>query len=235
MMSHVSENKNPAGLQCSAFPLIRQLSALVTPWLVKTPITANQITFISMVLGLTASFLFSLGTFTTDLFASILFSISYLLDHCDGEVARGKNQASKFGQNFDSFVDWIVHTTFFIGLGWGTYTASSNIIWVWFGVAAAFGATINYLIGIYLLIKRNHHLTKGFGSVASPELLSDIPESLKDKVIFAFRELARADFWLLVFLLAIFGFVWILLPAAAIGAQIYWITLLLVGDKNFRV
>jgi len=188
-----------------------------------------------MVLGLTASFLFSLGAFTTDLYGSILFSISYLLDHCDGEVARAKNQASKFGQNFDSFVDWIVHTTFFIALGWGTYSASSNIIWVWFGVAAAFGATINYLIGIYLLVKRNHDLTKSFGSCVSPDLLSDVPVSLKDKLIFAFRELARADFWLLVFLLALFGFVWILLPVAAIGAQIYWITLLLVRDKNFRV
>ena len=235
MMSHVSENKNQAGLQRRAFPLIRHLSALVTPWLVRTPISANQITFISMASGLTASFLFSWGDFTTDLYASILFFISYLLDHCDGEVARAKNQASKFGQNLDSFVDWIVHTTFFIAIGWGTYSASTNIVWVWFGVAAALGATINYLVGIYLLFKQNHDLTRSFGSCVSPDLLSDIPDSLRDKVIFVFRELARADFWLLVFLLATFGFVWILLPAAAIGAQIYWITLLLVRDKNFRV
>ena len=234
-MSDVLEDKNQSALRRSTFPLIRQLSAHITPWLLRTPITANQVTFISMTLGLGASFLFSLGDITTDLYASILFSISYLLDHCDGEVARAKNQASKFGKNFDSFVDWIVHATFFIALGWGTYTASANFVWVWFGVAAALGATINYLIGIYLLVRRNQNQTKSFGSCVSPDLLSDNPDSLIDKVIFAFRELARADFWLLVFVLAVFGFVWILLPAAAIGAQIYWITLLLVRDKNYRV
>ena len=221
--------------QLTPFPFIRHLSTRVTPWLLRTPITANQITFISMVLGLTASLLFSLGEFITDLYASIIFFFAYLLDHCDGEVARARNRVSRFGQMFDSFVDCIVHSGFFIALGWGTCSASGNLIWVWLGLAAALGATINYLIGLYMLIWGNFKPSSHIEGRKNQELTLDQPENWKDKAIFAFRELARADFWLLVLVLALFGLVWVLLPAAAIGAQVYWITLLLVRDKNYRV
>ena len=221
--------------QRSTFPLIRHLSARITPWLLKTAISANQITFISMVLGLTASLFLLSGEFITDLYASIIFFFSYLLDHCDGEVARARNKVSRFGQMFDSFVDCIVHSGFFIALGWGTYTASGNFIWVWLGLAAALGATINYLIGLYMLIWGNLKPSSSIEVRKNQKISLDQPENWKDKAIFAFRELARADFWLLVLVLALFGLVWVLLPAAAIGAQVYWITLLLVRDKNYRV
>mgnify|MGYP003324222091 FL=1 len=93
--------------------------------------------------------MFAIGEFTATLYASIVFFLVYLLDHCDGEVARAKSQASKFGEYFDTFSDWISHAAFFIGLGYGTYTTSNNHFWFWMGLAAAFGATINYFISIH--------------------------------------------------------------------------------------
>ncbi len=42
--------------------------------------------------------------------------------------------------------------------------------------------------------------------------------------MFIFRELTRADFWLIVLALSIFDVTWVLLPAGAIGAQVYWAT-----------
>ena len=159
-----------------------------------------------MLLGLTSSFFFSLGNFATDIYASILFFFVYLLDHCDGEVARAKNQTSRFGQMFDSFVDWIFHSAFFIGLGWGKYSASTDFFWVWLGIAAALGATINYFIGCYLLIKRQQDASPPSEyHYASP----DKPITWMDQAIFVFRELARADFWLLVFTLSLFGLAWV--------------------------
>ena len=188
-----------------------------------------------MNLGLLASLLFALGDFTTSLYASIVFFFTYLLDHCDGEVARAKNQTSRFGQMYDSFVDWIFHTAFFMGLSWGTYSTSDDLVWVWFGLAAALGATINYLLGIYIFIRKSQKKTSPTEYGENPEENYDQPGNWIEAVTFVFRELVRADFWLLVLLLAVFDIVWVLLPAAAFGAQAYWIAQLLAWDKNYRV
>jgi hypothetical protein len=45
----------------SLFPLVRHLSALLSPPLIRSPISANQITSASMLLGLGAAGLMTLG------------------------------------------------------------------------------------------------------------------------------------------------------------------------------
>lgn len=47
----------------------------------------------------------------------VLPFVACALDNCDGEIARLKNQATRFGERFDSFTDWVVHATFFAALG----------------------------------------------------------------------------------------------------------------------
>ena len=54
-------------------------------------------------------------------------------------------------------------------------------------------------------------------------------------VIYFLRELSRADFCFLVLFLALFGGLWVLLPAGAIGAQIYWMTQFVRGARQFHV
>ena len=50
------------------------------------------------------------------------------------------------------------------------------------------------------------------------------PEDTLDWVIYVFHKLSRADFCIIVLVLAVFNLAWILLPFAAVGAQVYWIT-----------
>ena len=219
----------------ATFPIIRHISARVTPFLLKTPICANHITLISILLGLTAGVMFAIGEFATTLYASIVFFLVYLLDHCDGEVARAKRQASKFGNYFDTFGDWISHAAFFIGLGYGTYTTSNNHFWFWMGLAAALGATINYFISIYLCSLKEQ---EEYLSTVNQNNYEDYRQQLETRIevaLFIFRELLRADFWLLVLILAIFDLVWILLPVSAFGAQAYWITQLITKGKQYHV
>ena len=61
------------------------------------------------------------------------------------------------------------------------------------------------------------------------------PKTRIEVVLFIFRELFRADFWLLVLILSPFDLVWILLPASAFGAQAYWITQLITKGKQYHV
>jgi len=82
--------------------------------------------------------------------AGVLFVVTYVLDNCDGEIARLKDQCSTFGMWFDTFVDWIVHTAFFIALGIGTAKGFGHDAWLWLGWIAAAGGTFNFVLGIIL-------------------------------------------------------------------------------------
>ena len=211
------------------FPLIRHISVRATPMLLKTPLTANQVTLISMLLGLVAAGLFAQGDVKTQFAGSLVFFVCYLLDNCDGEIARAKKQNSKTGQMFDTFVDWVVHAAFFIGLGWGVAGSTGQEFWFWFGVSGGAGASINYFLGLYAVMKQNDAVEDG-----DPDNY-DHPDTWKQALVFAFRELARADFWLIVIILSVFDCLWILLPATAVGAHVYWVLYLFAWNKNYRV
>ena len=174
----------------SIFPLIRFFSRPVTGVLMRLPVSANQVTSVSLVLGLGAAWAATEATQARALAAGLLMFGAYVLDNCDGEIARLKNQCSRFGMYFDSFVDWAVHTAFFWGLGVGV------------GAAA-------------------EHARR--------------PETPGEWILFAFRELARADFCFIVLALAVFDALWVLLPAGAIGAQVYWMIALLKRAREFHV
>ncbi|TAN49066.1 MAG: CDP-alcohol phosphatidyltransferase family protein, partial [Rhodospirillales bacterium] len=198
--------------QASVFPLVRYLSRWTTPVLIRLPVTANQVTAASMVLGLLAALAFA---WNAPLTGAVLLIATYVLDNCDGEVARTKNQCSEFGKYFDSFVDWVVHTAFFLGLGFGVAAQNQSDVWAWLGYAAAAGGTINYAIGLYF------EKADAKEKVAAHEPPHQ-PQGPMEWTVFIFRELSRADFCFLVLLLALFDGLWLLLPAGAIGAQVYW-------------
>jgi len=101
------------------FPLVRHLSKLVTPALIRLPVSANQVTAASLVSGLIVAWCVTRGEPAWDIAAGVLFVVTYILDNCDGEIARIKDQCSNFGMHFDTFVDWVVHTAFFAALGYG--------------------------------------------------------------------------------------------------------------------
>ena len=84
------------------------------------------------------------------------------------------------------------------------------------GAAAAAGGTINYALAVFFAERDADDDT-----TPSPD--HDRPETAWQWTVFAFRELARADFCFLVLGLGLAGAQWLLLPAAAIGAQVYWL------------
>lgn len=205
------------------FPIIRHFSRPLTPWLARTPVTANQLTAFSALLGILAAVAVSQGTFRWNIAGAILLFACYVLDNCDGEIARLKNQCSHFGMRFDSFADWLTHTAFFIGLGFGVDAVENENMWIWVGFAAAAGCTVNYAIGFL-------ESDSGGGEEASRP-----PAKATEWMIFAFRELSRADFCFIVLALALLDALWVLLPGAAVGAQIYWALQLLPSRRRYHV
>jgi phosphatidylglycerophosphate synthase len=213
------------------FPIIRHLSRRLTPLLLRLPISGNQITLLSLAVGIWPAWLLSAGTYDAGIQAGFILLLAYILDHCDGEVARAKNQASEFGANFDSFVDWVVHSLFFAGLGYGHALVSGENLWFWLGIAAALGASINYFLGMWFKFRDR----EAAGEDTTEDIEPVTPTSALGWAIFFFRELSRADFCFLVIILALIDGLWLLLPAAAIGAQVYWMGLFIREARNYRV
>lgn len=218
------------------FPLIRYLSKIATPVLMRLPVSANQITAASLVSGLAAAWCVAQGSMGWDIAAGALFVITYVLDNCDGEIARLKDQCSDFGMRFDTFVDWAVHTAFFAALGIGVASRFDNDLWLWMGMIAAAGGTINYGVGIYLDAREKAETeAEVTGEGERPGETHRKPEGLSDWALYIFRELTRADFCFIVLALALFDVIWVLLPAGAIGSQVYWITQFARGANDFHV
>ncbi|MEE8394163.1 MAG: CDP-alcohol phosphatidyltransferase family protein [Rhodospirillales bacterium] len=217
------------------FPLIRQVSARTSPYLARLPLSANHVTAISLITVIAACWCLAQGGYGWTMAGAALFTLFYVLDNCDGEIARYKDQSSEFGYKFDTFVDWVGHALFFSALGLGVARETGNDIWLWLGLLGGAGATINYFVAIWLDARLAARPGGGFDSTGRGKIEDpDIPDNWKQWLIFAFRELTRADFCFIVLVLAIWGWAWVLLPTAAVGAHAYWITQFASGARDYQ-
>ena len=215
------------------FPLIRHLSCRLTPILLKTFFTPNQITLLSLLCGLLCAGCFSFGVHNLEVIGAFFLVISYTLDNCDGEVARIKNMSSEFGAKFDDMADWIVDASFFIALGYGVSQANEQIFWLWLGIIAALGAFIDYIVDLHYYAKNKEKIdviTREEQAVQFKQ-----PHNTLDWLIYIFHKLSRADFCFIVLILAVFNITYLLLPIAAIGAQIYWVTDLFKRARGYHI
>lgn len=220
----------------SVFPVVRHLSVHVTPVLAKLPVRASQITAVSLLAGLAGGLCMMQGDRTLGIIGGVLLVICYVLDNCDGEIARLKNQTSRLGMHFDTFVDAVVHTFFFAALGIGVRETTGEDAWLWLGWIAAAGSAINYVISIIVdprdrVADQRPGGSTGREGAAQPRT----PRRRRQWFVFAFREFARADFCFIVLALAVFDLTWALLPAAAAGAHVYWATRFVRGAGQYHV
>lgn len=219
-----------------AFPLVRHISSALSPSLIRLPITPNQITTTSIILGLASAGALLLNTRAGDLACGILLTVSYVLDNSDGDVARAKKLSSAFGAFLDTFGDWLVHAALFAALGYGAFVRTDATIWLWLGLAASFGSTLNYVIGLISDRRAGKAPPPDRNPADDGEFKRPAPGDSTGKwLVFVFRELARADFCFIVLALAALDWLAYLLPFAALGSQVYWITFFVVRDERYHV
>jgi phosphatidylglycerophosphate synthase len=210
---------------------VRHLSSRATPWIARTSLTPNHLTTGSLLAGIAAGAALANGGQRGAISAGVLLVVSYVLDNCDGEIARLKSLSTRFGMVFDSVTDWLVHAAFFAGLGYGTAVATGNPLWGWLGAAAVLGTTINSALSIPREVRIALSGEPSPPTLAAPEASA----GWLDRLVYVLRELSRADFCFLVLALALLDLTWYLLPAAALGAQAYWLLGLLEGARRYHV
>jgi hypothetical protein len=126
----------------------------------------------------------------------------------------------------------MVDVSFFVALGYGTAQVNGQQFWFWLGLAAAAGAFIDYIVDLIYEAKKSEN-----PEAISREEQAKEPKQLEDGldwVIYIYHKLSRADFCIIVLILAAFNVIWILLPFAAIGAQAYWITDLFERARGYH-
>ena len=131
----------------------RRLSRLLTRVLIRLPITPNQITICSLIIGLTACWFFRHGGYWHGVFAALIYQASVIVDLSDGEVARLKFMQSWFGAWLDSVCDSIVYAGLFLAIALAlSEQGHANVLWA--GIAAATAVFICLNLDAYLLMKK---------------------------------------------------------------------------------
>lgn len=117
--------------------------ALPVTWLaLHFPISANFITLLSLITGISACLFFSFGSKISILIGSVMLQIWYLLDHVDGQVARYRKEESVTGVFFDYIAHHLIHIGIFIGIAWALYAGTADKAYLLFGTGAAAGILI---------------------------------------------------------------------------------------------
>jgi len=98
--------------------LHRPLAHRVTRAVLRTPITATQVTLLSLAAGLAAGWCLGQGQLLPGLWGLALFCLSAVLDHSDGEVARATSTESPLGHFLDNLSDGVVALAMVAGMSW---------------------------------------------------------------------------------------------------------------------
>ena len=123
--------------------LNRPISTRISKYLLKKPITPNQISFFSFTLSLIGAILFFLGGYANLLIGGVLAQVSSIVDGCDGEIARLKFQTSEFGGWFDAVLDRYADAFLLFGLTYYAYFLGENLLYLFIGFLAIIGSFVN--------------------------------------------------------------------------------------------
>jgi 1L-myo-inositol 1-phosphate cytidylyltransferase / CDP-L-myo-inositol myo-inositolphosphotransferase len=195
----------------------RPISLQISRRLAGTVITPNQMSLISVVVGICGGPFFLSSRPLMQTIGALLFLAHSILDGCDGELARLKFQQSRWGGVLDFWGDNIVHTAIFgcMGIGW---SLAAGALWpLWLGAGAVLG-TLGSAGFVYWRLMRSKE-----GGDTLFTSVSDAPERPLTRLL---DSASRRDFIYLVILLALFGRSNWFLVMAGIGAPIYFFLVL---------
>jgi phosphatidylglycerophosphate synthase len=186
----------------------RPLGRCLSKILIHTPVTPNQISLISVAIGLVAAYQFAHGEYKASILGGVLFQISAIVDCIDGDIARMVFKESWIGKWLDIVGDQVVHVAVFIAIAaGGSKGALGSNAWL-LGASAVVGALVSFLV-----------VLRGM------RLLKDQARTRWQRRI---DQATSRDFSVLVLALACFDKLHWFLWMAAVGVHVFWMTALMV-------
>jgi phosphatidylglycerophosphate synthase len=192
--------------------LNRRLSRGISLALLRFPITPNQITALSIAIGIVAAFAIARPGFVWPIIGALLIQLSAVFDCVDGEIARAKVLESEWGEWFDVTGDTLIHIATFAGI--------AAHVWPELGISAAKWLAAVFATGgiaAFVVVTRAEKSEDEWRSIDSwkARLLARLLATLTTR-----------DLSVLVLAAAASGLLAALLVGAAIGAHVFWVIVL---------
>ncbi|HPR17208.1 MAG TPA: CDP-alcohol phosphatidyltransferase family protein [Candidatus Cloacimonadota bacterium] len=99
--------------------ILRPIAFIFVKLFYPTKITPNQVSLMSILVGVIAGFFFAQGTHTSFIIAGCLYFLCLVLDCVDGMIARLKKNGTPVGRIIDGFADYVVGVAVYAGMGIG--------------------------------------------------------------------------------------------------------------------
>jgi phosphatidylglycerophosphate synthase len=204
----------------------RRLSLPISVALIRTPLTANQLSVALVAMGFYAAWLFSVGQYWAGVLGGFVSLAASVLDGCDGEIARLKFQESALGCWIETVGDYSYYIAIFVGLTMGAVRQTGWHAFYWIGALALGGTLLVFALLIFLRSRitggrpEKLHAIARDRFTAQPTRWSRIVWRISFAATRAAMPYGIMAFALLKALPAI-------VVLAAIGANIYWVSLVI--------
>ncbi len=204
----------------------RRISVPISVALIRTPLTANQLSVMLVAVGFYSGWLFSIGSYWPGVLAGFLSLAASVLDGCDGEIARLKYQESALGCWIETFGDYSYYVAIFVGITVGSVQQTGFEIFYWIGGLALTATIVTFALLIYLRARITNGQPNRLHAVARDRFQAE--QSLWSRIIWRISFVAtRAAMPYGIMAFALLYILPGIIILAAIGANIYWVTLLI--------
>jgi phosphatidylglycerophosphate synthase len=150
--------------------VLRPLSVPVAWLALRLGLSANGVSYLSVLFSLAGGILFSQEGFLLPLWGAILLNFFSVLDCADGGVARATKTASPWGAWADAVMGFIAYTAVFLSSGVYVYLRTG---WWWILVAAGLTSSANLLTRVAYQIYKNIEGETAHGSVSFERKLAE--------------------------------------------------------------
>ncbi len=104
-------------------------------WVVRSlyplPISANQITFLALIMGLASAGFYAFGGEQALVWGAVFLYVKLLLDNVDGPLARLRGEVSRLGRFLDSFSDFTVAVLVYGAITWRLAQVAPDPAFLW--------------------------------------------------------------------------------------------------------
>jgi phosphatidylglycerophosphate synthase/uncharacterized membrane protein YbhN (UPF0104 family) len=204
----------------------RRMSLPISVALIRTPLTANQLSVILVAIGFYSAWLFSLGHYAAGVLGGFLSLAASVLDGCDGEIARLKYQESALGCWIETVGDYSYYIAIFVGLTIGAVRLTGWPVFYWLGAMALAGTLLTFALLIYLRSRITAGRPEKLHAIAKARFKAE--PTRWSRIIWRISFVAtRAAMPYGIFALSLVNLLPLVVFLAAVGSNVYWISLVL--------
>jgi phosphatidylglycerophosphate synthase len=156
------------------------------------PITANQITWLSLVMGLLAAGFYLSDSDNSLIWAATFFYGKIFLDNVDGNLARVRGEVSRVGRFLDSFTDFVVTVAVYGAITYRLAETTQDLaIWV-LGFFALLSGLLHCTYFVFYLV----NYTSMVGAYEMNRVREDITDEDREETSGGVLFLQKVHGWL---------------------------------------